>query len=400
MVALMTQNKLTCVYCGQSPVPHRLTWFNESLMVIFTPLNRWMTRRWFYSLADRVVSAGLIYFARLLHQIQVIKFNSDIKQLNIARAKALWSDAAERGITMQSALFLGRQVDFYRAKLPGQKWMYFNGLPRPGINGPALAWMDDKAILKEKLAGAGIAVPTGASCTTYEEAYEVLKQLGRPVIVKPRLGSRGRHSFTNISAESELRKAFFLAKQLCNWVMVEEFLPGTLYRGTIIGGRLVGVMGWGAPSVKGNGISTIEELITKKNNETVAGVAKVLVNQQLVDHIANFGLALNSVLENGQEVSLGLKIGPAYGGTSFEITDIIHPEIKKILERAGQVVDDPIIGFDFIIEDPTKDPQNQRWGIIEANALPFIHFHHYPVQGKPNNVARHIWDLFLPRKEA
>ena len=88
-------------------------------------------------------------------------------------------------------------------------------------------------------------------------------------------------------------------------------------------------------------------------------------------------------------------IGVSYGGESFEVTPETHPDIRAILERAAAVVDDPLIGFDFIIPDPTRSPSEQRWGIIECNGIPFINLHHYPLQGKPNNVGQYVWQLML-----
>jgi D-alanine-D-alanine ligase-like ATP-grasp enzyme len=54
----------------------------------------------------------------------------------------------------------------------------------------------------------------------------------------------------------------------------------------------------------------------------------------------------------------------------------------------------PIVGFDFIIPDPTQDPRDQKWGIIEANMNPFIDLHHFPLVGNPINVAAKVWDMW------
>ncbi len=70
-----------------------------------------------------------------------------------------------------------------------------------------------------------------------------------------------------------------------------------------------------------------------------------------------------------------------------------------MLEKAARVVDDPVLGFDFISLDITRDPDTVRWGIIECNAMPFINLHHDPLEGKPVNVAGLLWDYVLRTKQ-
>jgi cyanophycin synthetase len=101
---------------------------------------------------------------------------------------------------------------------------------------------------------------------------------------------------------------------------------------------------------------------------------------------------LDTVLSEQKTIDLLEKIGVSYGGSSGEVTEITHPEIKNILEKAAAAVGDPLIGFDFIIKDITIDPYQQKWGVIECNGLPFINLHYDPIEGKTNNVAQPLWD--------
>jgi D-alanine-D-alanine ligase-like ATP-grasp enzyme len=66
------------------------------------------------------------------------------------------------------------------------------------------------------------------------------------------------------------------------------------------------------------------------------------------------------------------------------------------MEKAGVVLGAPVVGFDVIIENPTEDPDTVRWGIIEANSLPFIDLHYLPLHGTPSNPASAVWDLWFP----
>lgn len=82
--------------------------------------------------------------------------------------------------------------------------------------------MDDKGIFKKTCKKNGIPVPDGGVARTFEEAKAIFDRIQKPVIVKPRLGSRGRHVVTYVRNYEDLRHAFKIARQLCLWVIVEE----------------------------------------------------------------------------------------------------------------------------------------------------------------------------------
>jgi len=111
-------------------------------------------------------------------------------------------------------------------------------------------------------------------------------------------------------------------------------------------------------------------------------------------------LRIDDVLEKNKVVTFSQKTSRGCGGTTTDVTDIIHPENIKMLEHVAKFLDDPLIGVDFIIEDITKSwKEEQHCGIIECNSLPFIDLHHYPLFGKPVNVAGKLWDLVLPESK-
>lgn len=387
--------KETCRYCGNNPVPHFVTWVNESMMILFTPLNYIASNRYVHAVLGNLLNGLFKLYLRIAERLGWVTYNQDITAVaNSPRATVLWAEANERGIPMESVKFFGKEVDYYRVKLPTGP-LYFRGLPRPdSADKRALLWMDDKAILKEFFSRAGIPVPRGGSFSTYAPLAASFRYLPKPVIIKPRLGSRGRHTTTFIYTEEQLKKAFRVAKQLCHWVVMEEHLVGAVYRGTVIGGKLAGVLGGDPPRVSGDGALTIRELIEKKNNERPEGAGEVKIHDGLIEFLERNHYTLDTVLEAGTMIDLTEKIGVSYGGTSFEVTDTTHPDIKTALERAAEVVNDPILGFDFIIADITKSPDSQKWGIIECNAIPFINLHHHPQYGTPRNVAGNVWDLF------
>jgi D-alanine-D-alanine ligase-like ATP-grasp enzyme len=295
---------------------------------------------------------------------------------------------------MRSYRAFGKETDTFEYFMKG-KWRRFASLPKP-VDPSLSSWADDKILLKRALVRAGIPVPRGESFFFLASALRFARTLSFPVILKPRLGSRGRHTTTMIQTLEELVSAFHRAKQLCGWVVLEEHLTGPVYRATVVDGKVVGVLGGTPPRITGDGISSIRDLIARKNETRPDGVGVYPITPLTDVFLLRQGLTVDSVLQKDRTIDLTEKIGVRVGGTSFEATDT-HPAIISVMEAAARVVGDPLIGFDFIIDRLDEDPSGKRWGIIECNTMPFINLHHDPLYGPSNNVAGKVWDLMERR---
>ncbi len=409
----MTKNN--CVYCGNNQVPHRVNWYFESLNILLTPVRQLVLYNpitkflahfgWGQNFAKIALAVG--------KALKIITIQPDIKKCKVRRAQVLWEEAGKRGIEMQELVLFGKPFDCYVAeKADSEQWtvnsdtlntkpstMVFSGLPRPaGYFNPWLDLMDDKWKLKEKFVKAGLPVPMGASCNSFSQAKKIFQKIQTgscPAIVKPRAGSRGRHSTTFVSSPEELKIAFRIAKQLCYWVMVEQQLVGPVYRATVINFKLEGVLRGDAPNIVGNGSHTISELIEQKNKSNPSGVKDIQVNRQAENFLARQDLQLSSIPRKDEEIYLSEKIGVNYGGSSSEDYEICHPENKELFEHAAKILGDPLVGFDFIIPDISKSYKIQTSGFIEVNSLPFINLHHDPLLGQPRNIAAKVWDMVI-----
>lgn len=381
-----------CLYCGNNPVSHLPHWLSESSTVIMAPMNGFafghMPGKLFFKYVGKLLWPLFLF----MEKVKMVTYSSLPSEKTSSRAEVLWEEAQRRGLLMQRMMFMGNENDTYRVFIKGKK-IYFNGLPRPPyMPHTAEWWMDDKARVKEVLQAAGIPVAAGGAFTSYGPLLKRFRTLEKPVIIKPRLGSRGRHTTTHIYNETDLKKAFKIAKQLCHWVVMEEHLVGSVYRATMIGGKLCGILRGDPPRVSGDGSSTIRQLIKKKDEARHEKVSPVKINDQVIRFLARTGRTLDSVIPAGEEIDLLEKIGVSYGGHSAEETELLHPKTKVILEKAAAAINDPMIGFDFIMRDISADPDTQKWGIIEANGVPFVNLHHDPVVGY-RNVAKEVWDF-------
>ena len=330
----------------------------------------------------------------ILEYTGLVAFHNDSEKASSDRSKVIWKEAEARGIPMQQLLAAGKPSEFYRARVQN-RWYYFTSIPLPlYMDQSAYLWIDSKVHLKKFFIKRGVQVPKGGAAHSLKAAETIFNRIQKPVIVKPANGSRGRHSLTHLSTLEDVRHGFKIAQQLCMSVVVEEHLMGSVYRATYVGGEIVGILRGDPPRVTGDGRSTITELMERKNREKPAEVKAVTQNAMIAECIARQGFSYDSIIPNGTRIDLLEKIGLSYGGDAVEEFPITHPKLLAHLKKAGDVLNVPLIGFDFISEDITKDPDTVRWGIIEANSMPFIDLHHHPRLGTPINVAKKVWDLW------
>jgi hypothetical protein len=318
------------------------------------------------------------------------------------RTKCFWDEAERRGIKMRE-FHLGPIRDGFVAEYKN-KTILFDGLPRPGNKeSPALKWMDDKSIMKIKFLKEGLPVARGGVAFTKNSALKIFNSITKPVITKPNLGSRSRHTMIHIDIPEKLIIGFKKAKKLSPLVVIEEQLRGYLFRGTLIGGKLAGVVRRDQPEVKGDGVHTLQELMDEENKRPEReGLIfhKITIDKEANIELQRQNIKLDDVVEKDRVITFSQKTSRGCGGTTTEVTDIVHPDNVEMLEHVAKFLDDPLIGVDFIIEDITKSwHEEQHSGIIECNSLPFIDLHHYPLFGKPNNIAGKLWDLVLPESK-
>ncbi len=386
--------KSSCIYCGDAPINHNIFYYSSLFAVTIDNHILGMTKYAPLFMRDFIDFLLKLFFEILL-VIKQARLSDDITKARTFRSRVIWEEAIKRGIDMKQLIVFGNPVDLYIAKINGKR-VYFNSLPIPermlrmGQN-----W-DDKYILKQAFIKNNIPAPLCVQFPTFllpnlEEIYSKLK---KPIIVKPRVGSRGRHTVTNIHTFSEFKNAVGIARQICAHLVAEEHIFGYVCRATFVKGELVGFYRAGTPYVVGDGKKTISELIEDKNKNRHARVESVVVGEEIENFIERSGFKLDDILPNDLKLPLTYRTGRFYGGETKEMFSELHPSFVPILTKAAAVVGLPVIGFDCIVPEPTEDQSSQRWGIIECNTLPFIDLHYYALEGKPQNIAGKIWELW------
>ncbi len=402
MTMSSTKVKIACPDCGPAPTPHRLAWLTclldwllkpyirtlEKIAEFFKPLtDSWPLHKMAHSLMQLTVKLGLAEMV------------SELRDDHNSRTRALWQEALRRSISLKEWRLFKKPTDIMVAEWQGFKYV-FDGLPRPRGKTKGLDWMDDKAIMRQKFQAAGLPIARGGSALLVKKALHIFDELGGPLVVKPRFGSRSRHTFSNIVTRSQLVQAFYSAQKLSPWVIIEEQLKGEVYRATVVNSKLQAVARRELANVIGDGLNTISQLVdlSNKSSGRQTDLFTLLAkDEEAAAEIRRQGYTWQSVPAKGQKVFLSRKVNRGSGGATVEVTGEVHPVNRQLFEKVAQVVGDHIIGLDIILQAVDKPWHEQTLvGIIECNSLPFIDLHHFPLSGPPQNVAGAIWNLIWP----
>ena len=394
-----TKIKKHCIDCGGAPVNHKVMYLSILIGSFMEPWTNWMSKIFpeeSFEWTGPFLTKGLTY-------LHLGKITYAPEKDDSGRTQVLWEEAMKRGIKMYEFRLFGIGHDIFVSEYKGQK-RFFDVIPRPkNYNPKGLEWMDNKNEMKKHFRKAGIKVAAGDVTYSTSKAIKIFNSLSKPVITKPNLGSRSRHTTTHISDESELITSFKKARQLSPWVMIEEELTGYVFRGTVIDKKLVAVLRREPAYVIGDGIHNIIELIEIENKNPLRSgpiFHQLTLDNEAQKELKHWNRNEKTIPKKDEVVTLGQKTSRAVGGGITDMTDIVHPDNKAMLEKIGEVLDDPIIGVDFIMDDVSISWRDQpKCGVIECNSAPFIDLHHFPLVGKPHNVAAPIWDIIYPESK-
>jgi cyanophycin synthetase len=261
----------------------------------------------------------------------------------------------------------------------------------------------DKELTRTLLAEAGIPVPEGRPVNDPADAWTVAEEIGAPVVVKPRFGNQGRGVSVNLSTRIEVEKAWHVAREQDTSVVVERFVTGGDFRLLVVGGKVVAAARRRPPTVIGDGSSPIGLLVDRINEDPrrtgdhATSLSPLLIDEVALAVLAEQGLMATSVPEAGRIVLLRKSANLSTGGTSEDVTDLVHPEVAARAVEAARIVGLDVAGIDLVTADITQPLESQGGVVIEVNAGPGLRMHLEPTVGTPRDVGAAIVDtLFAP----
>jgi len=260
----------------------------------------------------------------------------------------------------------------------------------------------DKELTKKLLDAAGVAVPKGRPVADEDDAWAAAREIGFPVVVKPRDGNQGKGISVNLTSEEQVRHAYRVAVEFRDDVLVEKYLPGHDYRLLVIGDKLIAAARRDPPLVIGDGILNVRQLVAQVNRDPrrsdghATSLTKIRFDDVAVARLALQGYTADSVPPRGARVILRNNANLSTGGTATDVTDDVHPELAASAVAAAQTVGLDICGIDIVCDTMLKPLEEQSGGVVEVNAAPGLRMHLDPSFGKGRAIGEAIVNMMFP----
>ncbi len=255
----------------------------------------------------------------------------------------------------------------------------------------------DKELTKTLLRAVGVPVPEGRIVTDANDAWLAAREIGLPVVVKPRDANHGRGVSLNLSMRHQIEAAYALAVIEGNGVMVEGWARGAEHRLLVVADQLVAVSRGEPEQVVGDGQHTVAELVELLNRDPRRGLefafplGKVELDPSGLLTLEQQGYRPDSVPGAGATVMIH-----ANGDFTTDETDEVHPDVAAQAVLAAQVIGLDVAGIDVIATTLVRPLREQGGVVIEVNAGPGLRMHLEPQRGRPRAVGEVIVQSMFP----
>ena len=344
-------------------------------------------------------STGLLF--ELLSLLKIIKFidNPDKTKL-YNRSLIFFEEAQKRELNIKAIKLLGKYTNNFKFTHNGKRY-YYDGIPLAMMH--KNSDIDDKNKIKKLFDKNNIPIAHGNCFVNINKAIRFGLDLGFPLVVKPNNGSLSKHVTCNIRSEEELIKAIKIAKKFSPDFIIEKYIQGSLFRATVVGKKQVFISQKEKANIVGDGHSTIENLIKKKNNDKKRGkthaadttLHEILLDNALEENLGNNNLRLNSVISKNRKIYLQDKYILSHGCDIINCSHKTHTDNKEMFLMISKLLDTHLVGIDFICKDIERSHKEQQVAVLETNSLPYIDMHQHPSHGEPEPVAEIVWDVML-----
>ncbi len=312
----------------------------------------------------------------------------DLKTVD-PRARSMIEAAEELSIKIYNLKLNNKQTEIFKAR-KDRKTVIFKHLPiRVGYKAIYQKKIDDKLVSKRILIKKNLPASEGFNAYHYTRLVEErAKEIGFPLIVKPRRGSLSKNITREVNDLNKLRK---ILNSISTQMMIEKEYQGREYRVTLVAGKMVAACLREPAKITGDGKKTVNQLIKEKNRDKndhrSATKRKVKRVKKEIEQ--------DYIPEKNETIYLSDNINLNSGAQIHDVTQTVNKKNKKMFEKVAKLFSTSIIGLDYISKDISKPYKKIGGAIIELNSLPYINMHEYPHYGEPQEVAKKIWQEVL-----
>lgn len=317
----------------------------------------------------------------------------------------------DRGVTLKSALLEWtarrrrlptRRLDTNLLEVDGRLLFCNMNGPSSSVGGRMIC--DRKDVARDCVSELGYPV-VPFRCFAAGDGHRALdfaREIGFPVVVKPRSAARGRGVTTGIGTGGMFRDAWRKAglDGRSARIIVEKHFFGDDYRAFAVDGQVVSVTRYAPANITGDGHSTVHALIREKNaaraqNPYLRGYP-IAETAGCLDGLTGSGRRLDDRPAAGEVVILRTVPNLSAGGDSIDVTEAIHPSYRQVAAALSCSIPGlRYLGIDFLSRDIRAPalPGHYVVSEIEFSPAPLAHF---PALGQARDMAGAVLDFYRP----
>jgi cyanophycin synthetase len=260
----------------------------------------------------------------------------------------------------------------------------------------------NKEETKKMLDNASIPVAKGDICIDEEDLEKTIRKIGYPIVIKPLDGNHGKGASINVTEWENAVEGLAFAKKYSKRVIVEKFITGFDFRILVIDNKVVAAAQRVPAHVVGDGENTIQQLIDLTNEDPRRGyghenvLTEITVDRDTLELLQKLNYTVDSILGEDEIVYLKSTANLSTGGTSIDVTEMMHPENIFLAERIARVIGLDVCGIDIMASNLSQSLKENGGVILEVNAAPGFRMHLAPSEGLPRNVAAPVIDMLYP----
>jgi cyanophycin synthetase len=212
-----------------------------------------------------------------------------------------------------------------------------------------------------------------------EDAVIAASRFGFPVVLKPMDTDGGEGVSANLLTNEDVAQAYQVAQEKSPNIMVDRHIEGTGHRFTVMFGKVVKVTAKSPWGVRGDGISTISDLIERDINQVseMAPHSGPRSNRKLDDEamslLRQYQLHKDSVLQEDRFIPLRRRNNANAGGATVVLDfDQVHQDNLDLAQQVAELFLLDVAGIDLIIPDVSCSWLEQNCLVCDVNSMPQV----------------------------
>ncbi|WP_137971682.1 N-acetylglutaminylglutamine synthetase [Pseudomonas sp. F(2018)] len=246
----------------------------------------------------------------------------------------------------------------------------------------------DKRLTHRALERAGLRQPAQRLAGSAEENAAFLAEHGS-IVVKPVDGEQGQGVAVDLRTAQAVQDAIERARRFDQRVLLESYHRGQDLRIVVIGYQMVAAAIRHPAEVIGDGVHTIGALIeaqSRRRQAATSGESRIPLDAETQRTLHDAGYDYSSVLPAGTRLAVRKTANLHTGGTLEDVTERLHPTLRKAAVQAARALDIPVVGLDMLVESA----EGEDYVLIEANERVGLANH------QPQPTAQRFIDLLFP----